>query len=172
MFVAQLAARARLLNNDFQERVLAVVHSHTAKATTGRNSTLSAPLICEILCLFEGGVEAQVTVHPAPPKGVQRMREKLAKYAEPHPKAIWPLSANILDPVRVSLVCRGPAQILEVMSWFSGEAAAKYGLRMCRMKNRFAFPEDEVTDGYRDLKICVVSEASSGLNIIGEIQVP
>ena len=28
--------------------------------------------------------------------------------------AAWPLCANILDPVRASVVCSGPAQILQV----------------------------------------------------------
>ncbi len=173
VFVAQLAARARLLNDDFQARVLDIIRSHMAKTTTSgdRDCSNSASDSCEVMCLFEGRVEGQITVHPAPPKSVQRMREKLTKYAAPHPKAIWPLSANILDPVRVSLVCRGPAQMLEVLSWFSGNAGAKSGFRMCRLKNRFAFPEDEITDGYRDLKICVVFQSSNGLHIIGEIQV-
>ena len=36
------------------------------------------------------------------------------RYAPPHPKATWPLSANILDPVRASVVCSGPSQIIQV----------------------------------------------------------
>ena len=40
------------------------------------------------------------------------MREKLAEYAAEG--ATWPLTANILDPVRSSVVCNGPAQMLEV----------------------------------------------------------
>ena len=38
-------------------------------------------------------------MHPAPAKAVARMREKLREYAPPHPKGVWPLAANILDPV-------------------------------------------------------------------------
>ena len=41
-----------------------------------------------------------------------RMREKLSEYAAEG--APWPLAASILDPVRLSIVCEGPAQILEV----------------------------------------------------------
>ena len=40
------------------------------------------------------------------------MREKLAEYADDG--AEWPLTACILDPVRASVSCPGPAQILEV----------------------------------------------------------
>ena len=53
-------------------------------------------------------------VHPGPVKRVSRMNTKLAKYAPPHPRGVWPLAANILDPLRASVVCDGPAQILEV----------------------------------------------------------
>jgi len=34
------------------------------------------------------------------------------------PDAIWPLSANILDPVRLSLICHSPAEVVEVVRWF------------------------------------------------------
>jgi hypothetical protein len=86
---------------------------------------------------------APVTVHPARPKAVERMREKRAKYAPPHPRAAWPLCANILDPVRAAVVCRGAAEVLEALGWFAaGEAAT--GLRLCRVKNKFALPSEEV----------------------------
>ena len=42
-------------------------------------------------------------IYAAPPKSSSRMRDKLLKYAPPHPKAIWPLAANILDPVQPPL---------------------------------------------------------------------
>ena len=29
------------------------------------------------------------------------------RYKSPHPKAVWPLCANVLDPVRSSIVCCG-----------------------------------------------------------------
>ena len=45
-------------------------------------------------------------------QGAARMREKLAEYSADG--AMWPLTACILDPVRASVVCSGPAQILEV----------------------------------------------------------
>ena len=41
------------------------------------------------------------------------MREKLAEYKADG--AEWPLTACILDPIRSSLVCSGPSQMLEVI---------------------------------------------------------
>ena len=90
-------------------------------------------------CAFEGG-PATVEVHAAAPKTVARMREKLAEYAPPHPRAVWPLSANILDPVRLSVVCHGAAQILEVpplrpLRFFKGPGPAD----LCRANVAFRF---------------------------------
>jgi hypothetical protein len=93
----------------------------------------------------------------------------LGRYAPPHPAAIWPLSANILDPVRLSLVVDGPALMLEVAQWFTGNNSAE--LRVLRVKNRFALQRAEISDGYRDLKLFVAFTSSSGLGIIGEVQV-
>jgi hypothetical protein len=28
------------------------------------------------------------------------------RYSPPHPAAVWPLTANILDPIRLSIVCQ------------------------------------------------------------------
>ena len=64
-------------------------------------------------CLFDDGPSA-VEVHLAGPKTTARMLEKLADYAPPHPQSEWPLCANILDPVRLSVVCRGPQEIIQV----------------------------------------------------------
>jgi hypothetical protein len=69
-------------------------------------------------CVFDEGV-GQVLVEAAPPKSAARMREKKRKYGPPHPGARRPLSANILDPVRASVVCTGASQLLQVrrLSW-------------------------------------------------------
>ena len=53
------------------------------------------------MCTFSGR-QSLLEVHPAPPKRLARMREKLAKYLPPHPRSRWPLAANILDPIRAS----------------------------------------------------------------------
>lgn len=44
------------------------------------------------------------------------MREKLLEYAPPHPKAIWPLAANILDPVAPA---RPPTNLMRVSAFLS-----------------------------------------------------
>jgi len=130
----------------------------------------------------ESSAEWWAEVHPAPIKTTARMREKLAKYAPPDPRGTWPLSANILDPVRTSIVCSGgPAQILEVANWIvAGSGATASGqtsLKSCaqltviRTKNRFSQPRDQVPDGYRDIKLFVAFRGGCGLGIIGEIQI-
>ena len=73
------------------------------------------------------------------------------RYAPPHSSAVWPLSANILDPVRASVICCEPSHILEAVSWFQ-EAESKIGSAECyeneftilRAKNKFALPREEV----------------------------
>ena len=57
-----------------------------------------------MVCQFADGGAGDLRVHPAPIKTVERMREKLAEYGEAG--FAWPLAANILDPVRLSVVCR------------------------------------------------------------------
>ena len=46
------------------------------------------------------------------------MREKLAEYEAEG--TLWPHSAAILDPVRLSIVVSGPAQIVQAAKWFTG----------------------------------------------------
>ena len=113
---------------------------------------------------------------------------------------MWPAAAGILDPVRVSVVVGGPARILEVVGWFTGEggdrgdggssnddngsdsdgcsggrarcraAAVATGLPVCRVKNKFGLREEELVGGYRDVLLSVVFVGGEGLGIIGEIQ--
>ena len=66
------------------------------------DGAMAAPSYWSFMCAFEGGAVGRVEVHAAPVKKVARMRDKLTKYAPPHPRGQWPLSANILDPVRCS----------------------------------------------------------------------
>jgi hypothetical protein len=120
-----------------------------------------------VSCAFDQGF-GNVDIHTAPIKTMSRMREKLLEYAADG--AQWPLSANILDPVRASIVCNGAAPILEVVGWFTKHGGEE-GLRVCRIKNKFSFRRDELVGGYRDLMICAVFTGVSGLRIIGEIQI-
>jgi len=72
----------------------------------------------ELICMFSDG-PGTVEVHLGPIKSISRMREKMAGYAPPRPGGVWPLSANILDPVRLALVVRGPGRLLEIAQWLS-----------------------------------------------------
>ncbi len=58
----------------------------------------------------------------------------------------WPVSACVLDPVRASVVCDGPLQIMEVASWFlnSYASGAGAGMRVCRVKNKFALHKEQL----------------------------
>jgi hypothetical protein len=68
-----------------------------------------------MICHFEEG-PGFVAIHSAPVKAINRMREKILDYSQQgNLWAGWPLTANILDPVRASIVCNGPSQILQVM---------------------------------------------------------
>jgi hypothetical protein len=46
---------------------------------------------------------------------VRSLKRIRGRYAPPHPRGEWPLCANIMDPVRTSVVCNSPAKILEVV---------------------------------------------------------
>ncbi len=59
-----------------------------------------------------------------PAKEMSRMREKLAEYAPPHLRGAWPLAANVLDPVRASVVTHCPSSMLQVVRWFVEAGAA------------------------------------------------
>jgi hypothetical protein len=66
-----------------------------------------------MLCLFAEGPNF-VAVHQGPVKGMARMRGKLLEYAHAGDVwADWPLTANIMDPIRTTIVCNGPSQILQ-----------------------------------------------------------
>jgi hypothetical protein len=90
IFVSQLASRAALLNNAFQEAVAGVIRRHsavvnesgfTAEPSAGSEEVqlkcnLSLRVSTIFCCDFEQGV-GFVEVHPAPVKTVTRMRTKL-----------------------------------------------------------------------------------------------
>ena len=75
--------------------------------------------------------------------------------------SIWPLSANILDPVRASIVCSSPEHLLEVAKWFCPEGphctldsksspdsecvpSAGSSLLVLKVKNKFAYVQNNV----------------------------
>ena len=61
-------------------------------------------------------------------------------------RAEWPRSACILDPVRATVVCNGPAQIMEVVGWFLESAAAENGkgVHVCKIKNKFSLSKGQL----------------------------
>ncbi len=109
----------------------------------------------QIACRFRNGIEV-VEVFPAPIKTLARMQEKLLEYsaeaatrtAGGEPCSSWPQTARILDPIRSSIVCNGPAQILEAFQWFSAGCAGCPSKPICRFKNRFSFAKEELLGGY------------------------
>ena len=120
IFISQLCLRASLLNHAFQKKIRSIVEARATSAyvkklsDNGFDSGNVPNRPVSIECLFEDGIEMQVDVIPAPPKTMARMKEKIWEYVYPHPKAIWPLSGNILDPVRLSIVCSGADKIVQV----------------------------------------------------------
>ncbi len=44
----------------------------------------------------------------------------------------------------------------QVLSWFTEGGAERAGLRVCRVKNKFAFARGELVGGYRDLMFCAI----------------
>ena len=89
------------------------------------------------------------------------MRDKLQKYANEVVTnqnmsaglCKWrPLTGRILDPVRASVVCSGADEMLQVVSWFTGEECKEVSdvqnqqsafssgsaMQVCRIKNKFA----------------------------------
>ncbi len=120
-----------------------------------------------IKCQFKSHT-AYIDLFPAPVKTIARMREKVAEYAVK--SDTWPYSANILDPVRASIVCDGPNEILEAFAWFESRDISASGLRLCRVKNKFSFKTEDLVGGYRDLMASFVFKGKGNLSIIGEIQ--
>mmetsp|Transcript_30394 Transcript_30394/g.80790 ORF Transcript_30394/g.80790 Transcript_30394/m.80790 type:complete len:1308 (+) Transcript_30394:142-4065(+) len=173
VFLAQLHARAKVLNAGFQAAVRRVVQGHGYQPDFSPKRTMSAESddyeITKVVCTDD----LEVDVVAAPIKSLQRMRQKLQEYVAPDPRCIWPLAANILDPVRSTVVCDGSQTIVEVAKWFLEGIDCEEGtLRVCRVKNMFALDRADVRDGYRDLKLFLVfKDAESGLSIIGEVQI-
>lgn len=105
-----------------------------------------------LACRLQEGV-SYIEVYSAPVKTIGRMREKILEYAQDFKSngSGWPLCANIIDPIRASVVCDGPSQILEVFGWFSGSGQSdsmdKAGMPVCRVKNKFAFAEEDLVGG-------------------------
>ena len=162
------ASQARLLSRNKispeQEHIAGTaMQVQTEFCRTESNQSLFGA--CErVECRFQTH-PAYIEMYFAPIKTIARMREKVAEYARANEK--WPHSANILDPVRASIVCDSPSEILEAFEWFR---SGNPGLQLCRLKNKFAYQREDLVGGYRDLMASYVFEGACGLRIIGEVQ--
>ncbi|EKX49440.1 hypothetical protein GUITHDRAFT_162182 [Guillardia theta CCMP2712] len=172
VFIHQLYRRATLLKEEFDKAVLAVIDQHCTfdgrkdfKKRARSYDKVAGHTFSMRRCKFEAA-PGTLSVHFAAIKTINRMQAKLEKYKNIRP---WPLSACILDPVRISIVCTSPAHVLEVMKWFQ-EGGQSSKLRVCRVKNKFAYDKQDVQDGYRDLSLAVLFQGPRNLRIIGEIQ--
>jgi len=177
IFVTQLHIRARSLSLVFSDMVNKIITSHAVNLPSSEFEDKYV-----IQCKFQSQAQAssnkdrhrsraetsisRVEVLHAPVKRSDRMQQKLLEYTtDRNPE--WPITGHILDPVRASVVCKGPTQLLQICSWFLDEESSS---RVCRFKNRYA-EDAEVNDGYRDVSLYVIVTAPSGLKIIGEVQI-
>jgi hypothetical protein len=113
-----------------------------------------------------------IDLYFTPIKTQERMKEKVLKYSFPHPWSQWPLTANIRDPIRISIACDDPSHILQIVRFFLSSQEST-GLRVVRVKNKFSQADADVSEGFNGLDVSlnvVFEEARSGLKIIGEIQ--
>lgn len=198
LFIAQLHRRSRLLDRRFKCKVFQILAETLVPQRSDQYETFEGDNIytlegernpmqktmkdiltkeeaestgfLEVSVGFFRDGPAKIEMHLAPIKSIERMREKLFKYAPPHPRSQWPRTANILDPIRLTLSCNGPQHVLETVRWFL-QSQGTTGLTVCRIKNKFLLPEHEVTDGYRDVTLNVLFKDASGLAVICEIQV-
>ncbi len=124
-------------------RRLQSVTSVSNSSESESKSWSSVFTVPDVLCQFQGGV-FPVWVVPAQSKNVPRMTEKVQEYVKEG--ADWPRAACILDPVRVSIVCYGAAQIIEIAEWFlMGEpVSSQQSFPVCRVKNKFALSSSEL----------------------------
>ena len=115
-------------------------YTDSSVASESMENTRKSLSVPAVQCQFVSG-EKSVWVIPAPVKALGRMQEKVAEYCSE--SAPWPRTGSILDPVRATVVCQGPAEMLEVAGWFlsgygtSGTAGTRK-LTVCRVKNKFA----------------------------------
>ena len=149
--------------------------TESVKARGGDDASIATPSLwlrsaVAAECAFITRGKSRVEVYPAPVKTLHRMREKVKEYFGESAAGggKWPLCANILDPVRASVVCNGPAEILEIFNWFTGRTVASQKgvdrgqeledgtassnvgnvlMPVCRVKNKFALPKEELVGG-------------------------
>jgi hypothetical protein len=136
-------------------RTFSQTSSFSDRSSVASSGSLSVP---EVRCRFLGR-DGPVWVIPAGEKAIGRMREKVAEYRKEG--APWPRAGSILDPVRATVVCEGPAEMLEVASWFlsGADGGGQQGqFPVCRVKNKFAHDGDELVSA------CVLASSPSQIS--------
>ena len=113
MYIAQLHRRAVILDKIFQHKVILALKMNVDKPPDA-SKDVGMPLDEASEVSSVHGPYADVKVYAGPIKRQSRMRKKIAKYMHPYPRSQWPLTAHIGDPVRVMIVCSGPAAIIQV----------------------------------------------------------
>ena len=120
VYIAQLHRRALILDRRFKDKVIDALNVGSpeinAKQNVGEDSgsgsvSSGMPVVFKLT-----GQVTRAEVFLAPVKTQHRMREKLARYEPPYPGSQWPLTGHITDPVRLSVVCSGPSDVLQVSS--------------------------------------------------------
>ena len=132
VYIAQLHRRALILDRRFKDKVIDALNvgspeidakqnvgqdSSSISETAGNTASLGNSVSSGIPVVFKlTGQVTRAEVFLAPVKTQHRMREKLARYEPPYPGSQWPLTGHITDPVRLSVVCSGPSDVLQVSS--------------------------------------------------------
>ena len=175
VFITQLQQLASRLNSAFHKAILDIILKHCR--TQISSGVTSAALLhrrpsqvfsCQMLHR-QGEIAA---VFPSC-KTVKSMTEKLKDFAPPHPAAVWPLTANVLDPVRMCIICQDAADMLEVVSWLEEHQRQHPDLKICEIVNGFG--KEDAGAQWRGLKVLVLFEdrgggLGGGGRIIGEVQ--
>ncbi|EKX41377.1 hypothetical protein GUITHDRAFT_112591 [Guillardia theta CCMP2712] len=162
VFISQLQQLASRLNSAFHKAILDIILKHcrtqissgvTSSALLQRRS--SQIFSCQMLHR-QGEIAA---VFPSC-KTVKSMTEKLKDFGPPHPAAVWPLTANVLDPVRMCIICQDAADMLEVVSWLEEHQRQHSDLKICEIVNGFG--KEEGGARWRGLKVLVLFEDRGG----------
>ena len=99
VFITQLHVRAQALHASFQDKIQSVLRRHACGAQSASGPRFS--------CVFSNGAVGSVDFFQGNVKSWSRIHDKLVEYEDGGGSdAGWPLTGNILDPVRlVPCVC-------------------------------------------------------------------
>uniref|UniRef100_A0A7S0F320 Uncharacterized protein n=1 Tax=Hanusia phi TaxID=3032 RepID=A0A7S0F320_9CRYP len=170
VFITQLQQQAQRLNASFHSCIFSVILQRCRKEISSgfTSSALFDLKTAQVAACRMVDREAEIAVVFPSCKTVKSMKEKLQDMAPPHHAAIWPLTANFLDPVRMCVICQDAADMLEVFSWLEEHEKLNEKMKICTIVNGFS--REEGNSQWRGLKVFVRFEDKGGSRIIGEIQ--